>query len=85
VDDCVWIVKYRRLNYNLINPWLHGYRYNDISSKYYKYCRVDTSHRTVEVRGLNAMNLLPAAVLVLVVATLVGATVLAGRRRMRGW
>lgn len=85
VDDCVWIVKYRRLNFNLINPWLHGYRYNDISSKYYKYCRVDTSHRTVEVRGLNRMNLVPAAVLVLVVAALVGATVLAGRRRMRGW
>lgn len=85
VDDCVWIVKYRRLNYNLINPWLHGYRYNDISSKYYKYCRVDTSHRSVEVRGLNEMNLVPAVVLVAVVVGLVGATVLAGRRRMRGW
>ena len=28
-------------SFNLVNPWLHGYRYNDISAKYYKYCRVD--------------------------------------------
>jgi ABC-type transport system substrate-binding protein len=85
VDDCVWIVKYRRENYNLINPWLHGYRYNDISAKYYKYCRVDTSRRTVDVRGLNEMNLLPGVLLFLGVGLLVGVTLLAGRRRMRGW
>ncbi len=85
VDDCVWIVKYRRTNFNLIHPWLKGYRYNDISSKYYKYCRVDAGRRDVDVAGLNRKNWTPVALFVVVSAALVGVTVRAGKRRVRGW
>ena len=85
VDKCVWTVKYRRLNFNLIQPWLHGYRYADISAKYFKYCRVDEHPRRASVKDLNRPQpgwaLGGFAVLVLGV----GATALASRRGRRGW
>ena len=85
IDDCVWIAKYRRLQFTLVDPWLHGYRYSDIDTKYYKYCRVDTGRRATEVRGLNEMQLWPSVILFGVVSLLVVGTVIAGRRRVRGW
>src|SRR5439155_16539475 len=56
VDDCVWIFKYRRLNFSLTQPWLSNYRYSDISPKDYKYCRVDDSLRKGAVKRLNVAN-----------------------------
>src|SRR5204863_6302349 len=85
VDKCIWIFKYRRLNFNLIEPWLHGYRFNDISAKYFKYCRVDDAPRTDTVAALNRPQpgwaIGGLAVLVLGVGP---KAVVSGRRR-RGW
>jgi oligopeptide transport system substrate-binding protein len=85
VDDCVWIFKYRRLQFNLMQPWLHGYRYNDLSYKYFKYCRVDSRERGRDVEDLNRAKPLPMLVFLGVFAViLVGSWAFAQRSR-RGW
>ena len=85
VEDCVWIFKYRRLNFNLIQPWLHGYRYNDIVYKYFKYCRVDDASRATAVADLNRKNPWPAMGILGVFAALVGGGYAFARRSNRGW
>jgi ABC-type transport system substrate-binding protein len=85
VDDCVWIFKYRRLNFNLIQPWLHGYRYNDLSYKYYKYCRVEPQERARAVERLNDPNPWPVVGFLAVFGLLVGGTYAFARRSTRGW
>jgi ABC-type transport system substrate-binding protein len=85
VDECVWIFKYRRLNFNLIHPWLHGYRYNDISLKYYKYCHVDVAARNAATAKLNVPNRWPALAFVAAFALLAAVTVTSSRRARKGW
>jgi ABC-type transport system substrate-binding protein len=85
VDKCVWIFKYRRLQFNLIEPWLHGYRYNDISAKYFKYCRVDDAPRADTVSGLNRPQPGWALAGLAVLAIGVGTTAVVSGRRRRGW
>lgn len=85
VKDCVWNFRYRRLNYDLDQPWLHNYRYNDISPKYFAYCRVDARARAKTVRTLNRPTLWPLLVALGGFALLIGATLVMARRTTRGW
>jgi oligopeptide transport system substrate-binding protein len=85
VDQCVWIFKYRRLDFNLIQPWCHGYRYNDISAKYFKYCRVDDGPRKSAVAELNRPQPGWALAGLGVLGLGIGATAFASRRGRRGW
>jgi oligopeptide transport system substrate-binding protein len=85
VDQCVWIFKYRRLDFNLIQPWCHGYRFSSIGDKYFKYCRVDEQPRRDAVRALNRPQPLWAVTGLLVIGLGLGAGALAGRRGRRGW
>ena len=50
VDDCVWIYRYRRLDYSVVQPWVRGYRSNDVAPKYFQYLWVDAKKRT-EIRS----------------------------------
>ena len=84
VEDAVWIFKYRRLNFNLIQPWLHGYRYNDISAKYFKYCRVDDTVRRAAVVDLNRANPWPVLGFLAVFGLVVAGSYARARTR-RGW
>jgi ABC-type oligopeptide transport system substrate-binding subunit len=85
VDDAVWIFRYRRTQWGLSHSWLQGYRYNDISSRYYKYCRVKAKVRVERGAAWNPVVIGPTLIALAVVALLIGATALAGRRRTRGW
>ena len=85
VDDCVWIFKYRRLQFNLIHPWFRGYRYNDINAKYYKYCRADSAARREATRELNVAKPWWAIGFVALFGVLVAVTVASSRRTRKGW
>jgi ABC-type transport system substrate-binding protein len=85
VDDCVWVFRYRRLNYNLLRPWLHNYRYNDLSQKYFHYCRVEPAPREEAVAVLNRATLWPLFAFFGAFGALVGLTIVMARRTQRGW
>lgn len=85
VDDCVWGFRYRRINFNLLRPWLHNYRYNDLSQKYFQYCRVDEPLREQWLQRLNRATFTPVWIFFGVLGLLTGLTVLMARRTKRGW
>jgi ABC-type transport system substrate-binding protein len=85
VDDAVWIWRYRREQWTLMQPWTSGYRYNDISLKSWKYTHVDGARRRALVEAWNPVRWTPGLIAIGVLAALVGLTVLAGRRQMKGW
>jgi oligopeptide transport system substrate-binding protein len=85
VDDAVWIFRYRREQWSLLQPWLQGFRYNDISLKSYKYSAVDSAKRRAMTAGWNPVRWLPSVIAAGVVALLVGLTLLAARRQVKGW
>jgi oligopeptide transport system substrate-binding protein len=85
VDDCVWVVRYRRIIFYLQHPWLHGYRPFDLSQKLFAYSRIDEAARTSAVEKHNgARPLLPLLGLgsFVVLATV---SFVIGSRRNRGW
>ncbi len=84
-DECVWSFRSRRREFNLRQPWLFGYRYNDMGQRYFKYCRVDPELRAREVERLNRPTLWPLFLFFGVSAVVVIVTVIAARRRTRGW
>ncbi len=84
-DLCVWSFRYRRVNFNLIHPWLYGYRYNDMGQKYFKYCRVDPVKRQAEVKTVNKATIWPALVFFGIGGLLIAFTLVAARRRTTGW
>jgi len=85
VEDCAWIFKYRRIDFDLMQPWLHNYKRNTISSKYGKYLRVESALRDREVARINEPVLWPVWVFVVIVVGLYTWTRVAARRRVRGW
>lgn len=85
VDDCVWVVRYRRLQYTLRHPWTYGYRYSDLSPKYFKYCRVDDDARRRANVEANRVAPGPPVVFGAAVVGLVLAMVVIARRTQRGW
>jgi ABC-type transport system substrate-binding protein len=85
VDDCVWGFRYRRVNFNLLRPWLHGYRYNDLSQKYFAYCRVEPALREQWVRRLNQQTWWPVWTFGGALLGLVALTLAVARRTKRGW
>jgi len=84
-DQCVWSFRYRRVNFNLIHPWLSGYRYNDMGQKFFKYCSVDDERRREEIRRLNKPTVWPVVLFLAVGAVLIGLTLVAARRRTKRW
>jgi hypothetical protein len=85
VDDCVWIFRYAREEWTLRHAWLEGYRYNDIVFKSYKYCRIRTPDRPLAVTAWNPVRWWPSIVAATLLLGLVGATLLAARRQVKGW
>ena len=85
VDEAVWIFRYRREQWSVLQPWLSGFRYNDISSKSYKYSYVDTAKRRELLAGWNPVRRLPALLALAFAALVVGATLWAARRQVKGW
>jgi ABC-type transport system substrate-binding protein len=85
VDDAVWIFKYRRLNINLIQPWLHGYRYNDLAYKFFKYCRVEDDLRARKVAQWNPVQVVPILASVGLLGLVVAITLWSARRQVKGW
>lgn len=85
VDDAVWIFRYRREQWTLLQPWLGGYRYNDISLKSYKYSSVDAAKRREMTASWNPVSWWPSILTLGLVALLVGLTLLAARRQVKGW
>jgi hypothetical protein len=84
-EECAWSFRYRRVNFNLIQPWLLGYRYNDMGQKYFKYCQVEDEGRKQQIRRLNKPTVWPVWVFVFFSAALVGMTLVAARRRTKRW
>jgi ABC-type transport system substrate-binding protein len=85
VDDAVWIFRYRGEQWTVLQPWLTGYRYNDISLKSMKYSHVDSARRRELMARWNPVVWLPSLVALALVAGVVGATLLAARRQVKGW
>jgi ABC-type transport system substrate-binding protein len=50
-DDCIWRFKFRRIRWSASQPWISGYRHNDVVQKYFKYCHVDEDARTKAIEG----------------------------------
>jgi len=84
-DECVWSFRYRRRNFNLRHAWLFGYRYNDMGQKYFRYCRVDPEMRALEIKRVNKPTLWPVFVFLAFTLVVIMATLIAARRRVRGW
>ena len=85
VDDCVWIVRQRRIIYYLEQPWLHGHRPSDLSSKYFKYCRVDAAERRAALAAWNRRDATIPLTFASAFVVLLAGTIVAGRRANRGW
>ena len=49
-DHCPWIYRYRRIHYSVVHPWVRGYRYNDLSPKYFQYLWIDDDARRKALR-----------------------------------
>ena len=41
VEDCPWIFGVHRVQYDLTQPWLKNFRYNEVDHGMLKYLRVD--------------------------------------------
>jgi hypothetical protein len=81
----VWIFRYRRERWNLRQPWLEGYKYNDISYRSFKYCHVRAQERTQRTAEWNPVRLGPSILAASAFALLVGATLFVARRQVKGW
>ena len=84
-DQCVWIFRVRRVLYSLMYNWLHGYKYNDLSTKYFKYCRIDEEAREAALQKLGKPNPWPLVWAALVLFVLVATTFWAARNTRRAW
>jgi ABC-type transport system substrate-binding protein len=85
VDDCVWIFRYAREQWTVRHGWLEGYRYNDIITKSYKYCRIRTPERPQRLEEWNHVRWAPSVIALSAVLAVVGLTLLAARRQVKGW
>ena len=85
VEDCAWIFKYRRIDFDLMQPWIHNFKRNTISSKYGKYLRVDDVLRRREVEKINAPVFWPVWAFLGFTAIIITWTRIGARRRVRGW
>lgn len=85
VDDCPWVVRYQRRQFTLRHGWLSGYRYHDVSPRYFKYCRVDDQARRRALAERNRVAPGPVAGFALACVGLLGAMVAVARRGRRGW
>jgi ABC-type transport system substrate-binding protein len=84
-DDCVWVFKYRRTQYSFSHPWLTGYRYNDLSPRTFKYCRVDKTSGAFSAGRRREVHWTPVLVFVGATLALGAAMVVGARQTSRGW
>lgn len=85
VDDCVWVVRQRRITPYLAQPWLHGHKPSDLSPKYFAFARVDAPERGRGVAELNRPRPALPAIALASFAALVVVTFVVGSHRRRGW
>jgi oligopeptide transport system substrate-binding protein len=79
VEEAVWVFRYRRMQFNLLHPWLHGYRYNDLVPKTFKYTRGG------DAEGRRRPVWEPVALALGAGLALLALTLLTARRRPRAW
>ncbi len=85
VDDAAWVIRSRRIFPYVRHAWLHGFRPSDLSTKWWKYARIDGALRRDRTDAWNqGRPLVPALLASAFVVGVVG-TLLLGRRRRRGW
>jgi ABC-type transport system substrate-binding protein len=85
IEDCVWSIRYSRRQFSITQPWLHNYKYHDLTSKYFKYCRVDQDRRTADLKKVSPTRYGPLLIGLAGFVLLVGLTLFAARNTRRGW
>lgn len=85
VEDCVWIFKYRRVTYDLLQPWFHNFKRSALQDRYGKYLWVDSAERTRTAAAWNRPVLTPLFLGLGFVAFVILATLWGARRRVRAW
>ena len=85
VEDCVWIFKYRRVTYDLLQPWFHNFKRSALQDRYGKYIWVDSDQRTATAASWNTPVLGPLWIGLALVALVLLATLWGARRRVRAW
>jgi ABC-type transport system substrate-binding protein len=84
-DECVWIFRGRRVQWELNQAWFHNFKYDDLYLKYFKYCRSDVALRRQSTERWNEPKPWPVVGIVLAFAALFGLTAVATRNTVTGW
>jgi len=85
VEDCVWIFKYRRVTYDLLQPWFHNFKRSALQDRYGKYVWAESEERTTTAAVWNRPVLTPLWIALALVGLVVGLTLWGARRRVRAW
>ena len=85
VEDCVWIFKYRRVTYDLLQPWFHNFKRSALQDRYGKFLWVDSDQRHETAASWNTPVLGPLWLGLAVVAAVLLLTLWGARRRVRAW
>ncbi|MFV1957953.1 MAG: ABC transporter substrate-binding protein, partial [Planctomycetota bacterium] len=46
MQACPWRFRFRRIRFDVTQPWLHNFRWNEITPRFFETCRVDPAART---------------------------------------
>jgi ABC-type transport system substrate-binding protein len=78
-DDVPWITRAHRIRHILKQPWLHGFKYTEVTYRYWNWVWLDTELRDREVAAWNKPTLWPVGLFFGLVFGIVGASI----RRLR--
>ncbi len=85
VEDCVWIFKYRRVTYDLLQPWFHNFKRSALQDRYGKFLWVDSDERRTTAAAWNEPVYGPLWIGLAVVTFVILLTIWGARRRVRAW